>query len=307
MKMKKLLAFATALTGAMMFASCNVSDDTRDATTLAVRFTGEIGGQSSVTAETRAAGTSWSSGDAIGVFMAAHGSATAAEGAANKKYTTVGNGTFVQAGGDIYYPVQGAVDFMAYYPYAESATLGNIDVAIGNQNNQKDFDLLCAKADKNGQGYTKADATAPVALAFEHKLAKIVLNCKIGEGIGSLDGMTVKIKGMNSRNTFNLASGVLGTADTPADIETRRITAAQGYGASYDAIVMPFSYNGNAVSVEFTVDGDTFVWTIDKAEDAKFEAGNEYTYDVTVTRHKVSISATIKPWVTNDRGPVTAQ
>ena len=70
MKMKKLLAFATALTGAMMFASCNVSDDTRDATTLAVRFTGEIGGQSSATAETRAAGTSWSSGDAIGVFMA---------------------------------------------------------------------------------------------------------------------------------------------------------------------------------------------------------------------------------------------
>lgn len=111
----------------------------------------------------------------------------------------------------------------------------------------------------------------------------------------------------HGRNTFNLASGVLGTADTPADIETRRITAAQGYGASYDAIVMPFSYNGNAVSVEFTVDGDAFVWTIDKAEDAKFEAGNEYTYDVTVTRHKVSVSATIKPWVTNDRGPVTAQ
>lgn len=311
MRTRNLFAFAAALTGAMMVASCSKSDDIQDGDKQPVRFSGAIEGQVAATPASRAADDQWGN-DAIGVFMVEHGGTTVSESVVNFQYTTTGNGNFTPASSVIYYPMSGAVDFIAYYPYADGVTLDKtIAVTIGDQTDagQPTFDLLYAKADKGGSGYTKEDKDA-VALKFDHKLAKIVMNCKADASVGatSLNDMTVTIKGTNSKNTFDLKTGTLGTAETPADVTARKIATADGFGASYDAIIMPGEYGANTIIVEFTIDGETFTWDVSEAH-AKFDGGNEYTYAVNITRTGVSVSGSITPWKTdgNNRGEVTAE
>lgn len=308
MRTMKYLAVLGALVCAAAFTSCNANDDIDD-TNGAVRFTAGIDQQATPAGvlASKAAGTLWGN-DAIGIFMV-EGTATHY---ANSKYTTAGTGAFTAAAGhEMYYPMSGnAVDFIAYYPYEDGATLGTpIDVTIGTTQtatNQPDFDLLWTKADNGGTGYDKVShETTPVALTFEHKFAKIVMNCTADVSVGvPFDDMTVTIKGMNTVNTFDLSTGNLAAAGTPAPITPHTVTN----GSAYDAIIMPGDYNAGDVTVDFKVGDDTFTWTL-TATDASFEGGNEYTYAVTLTRTGVIVTGTISPWTTlgNDRGPVTAE
>lgn len=297
-----------ALAGAMVLTSCNVNDDIQDSGDGAVSFTSGIRQVATPNGGTRASGTTWGN-DAIGIFMVADNTTTVVENAANRQYTTTGNGNFTAATGqDIYYPMNNSVvDFIAYYPYnAANSTLGNINVAIETDQTVADiqptFDLLYSK---DGTG-KKSDAATPVTLTFDHMLAKIVMNCEADATVGqSLDGMTVKIKGMNTVNTFNLSNGTLGTATTVADITPRMIPNSD----SYDAIILPAAATAalGDFSVDFTLatTGETFTWKMPIGTD--FVGGNEYTYDVTLSRTGVTAVGTINAWTGNTRPPVTAE
>ena len=110
--MKQRHFLIVALMAAVTFTACNVNDEIQEDS--AVRFTAGIDPVAATGPETRAAGTVWGNGDAIGIFMMQSGSAIAA----NKQYTTDGDGTFTAASGDeMYYPMNGStVDFIAYSP-----------------------------------------------------------------------------------------------------------------------------------------------------------------------------------------------
>lgn len=309
MRTTKKVMTMTALAAVMMLGACGVNDDTQDVENSAVRFTGGIGETATLhgVPMTKAVGTTWGD-DAIGIFMVDHGGITVAMGATNKEYETTagGNNTFTAvSGNEIYYPQTGSVDFFAYYPYASGAELTTpIDVEIGTVQtaiSQPTFDLLWAKADNSSSGYSKTThATVPVALKFDHKLTKIVM--KTTKANRDLTGMAVTIKGMNTKNTFDLETGTLGTASTKANITPQTITD----GSEYDAIIMPGNYNAGDVTVEFTLSGETFIWTLPLTE---FLGGNEYTYNVTLKRTGVTVTGSINPWIIagNDRGDVVAE
>ena len=309
--MKNYLVMMAAAVLMLGFSSCNVNDVIEDQPQV-VSFSAGIDIQALPNGApgTRAAGTTWGVNDAIGIFMVDNGTTTIAEGAVNKRYTTTGNDAFTSAtmGDAIYYPMDAAdkVDFIAYYPWAANNVLGTaIDVEIGTTQttaSQAGFDLLWAKANgTGGAGYDKSNTT-PVLLDFDHRLSKIVMNCSADASVGTaLTGMTVKINGMNTKNTFNLSTGALGTANTPAAITPRTVTN----GSVYDAIILPGSYAAGAITVEFTVGGDTFIWTLTNT-DATFVGGNEYTYAVTLTRTGITVTGTITPWNTINRGGATA-
>ena len=323
MKTSKTLAMIAAVGLMAGFSSCNVNDDIEDGDQpQAVNFTAGITNQAvqDGAPQTRAAGTAWSDGDAIGIFMVNKGLTTIAEQAENKQFTTTGSSTFTAVPGDeIYYPMEETdkVDFIAYYPYASGNVLTTpIDVTIGLQTNQPAFDLLWTKADNGGTGYDKnTHKNTNVELKFDHKLSKIVMNVKAETNTGITAGdfatATVVINGMYTKNTFDLATGALGVAHTTAAITPRKLgTEPSGFLATYDAIVMPYSsYAANEVTVVFTVGGNPYTWTL-KAADAVFAPGNEYTYAVTLTKTKVLVEGTINPWIGglgNDRGEVTAE
>lgn len=308
-----------ALVCAVLVSSCSVNDDIGDNNDNGtVRFTAGIAGVATPqnTPETRAAGTVWTGGDAIGIFMVAHGGTTNVL-AANRQYTTTGSSSFTPASGEeIFYPQTGAVDFIAYYPWKTGYTFGTaIDVEIATvqtATTQPTFDLLWAKADNSGNGYTKGDA---VALTFDHMLARIEMTIvkpstinpnNTGLTDADLTGMRVTVKGMSTTNTFDLSAGTLGATPGPkADITPLTITDAE----KYDAIILPGNYAAGDVTVEFTIkpgtaDAETFVWTLPATN---FAGGNEYPYDVTITRTGVQATGTIRPWTNNNRQPGTAE
>lgn len=304
----KILVMMGAAVLMFGLASCSVNDDIGDDNQpQAVRFSGGIANQAlpDGAPTTKAAGTVWGN-DAIGIFMVKNGDVSTVH-AANKQYTTQGDGNFTAvAGNEIYFPLTGpAVDFIAYYPYDGGSTLTtpiNVEIATEQTDaNQPDFDLLWAKAYNSGSGYTKA--TPNVALAFEHKLSKIVMNCTAHASVTApLTDMTIRIEGMKTKNTFDLSNGAMsGTADTPANIAPRMIDN----GSKYDAIILPETYAANAVTVTFTLtNGEPYVW---KVPAVTFGSGKEHVYTITLKKTGVEVTGTINPWTSGTGGSGTAE
>lgn len=78
----------------------------------------------------------------------------------------------------------------------------------------------------------------------------------------------------------------------------------EGFAASYDAIIMPGSYDAGEIKVLFTVNDEPYTWALDAET---FAPGNEYIYAVTLTRTGVQITGTINSWIPNSKEPGTAE
>ena len=105
---------------------------------VAVQFTGGIN------VSTRAAGVAWADGDKIGIFMKETLSANSIkEGVDNVAYETNGGISFspISGGKTIYYPIDGDVDFYAYYP---QTTVNDYKVAlnVADQSKQEAIDFM---------------------------------------------------------------------------------------------------------------------------------------------------------------------
>lgn len=318
MNVIRSLTTLCALAGAVCLSSCS-SDDVADVSNDGrVRFTAGIGNQAVATAPaTRASGSEWASGDAIGIFMVEHGTVDVEKDDKNKKFITLGgNDVFTPTtGNEIYYPMidNKKVDFIAYYPYKENVSFTTaLSVTIATDQTTTDAqagcDLMWAKADKNGNGYTKdADAATPVAFTFGHCLAKLTMNCTVDASVGAtFNNATVTISGMNTQSTFDLKTATLGAPENEQAIIPRKLaTPNKDFDATYDAIILPGSYGANKLSVTFDISGEPFIWQVDAIE---FEPGKEYIYEVVIRRTGVSATGTITPWdpVTKD-DPVYAE
>lgn len=293
--------------GTMLVSSCSVNDDIEESGNGKVLFTAGIEQLATPDGSpgTKAAGTTWTAGDAIGIYMVDNGATTVVMNTENKQYTTpAGDGNFTPiTGSEIYYPQTGKVDFISYYPWKASGTGGiennlyPINVAV--QSSPESIDLLWAKADNSGAGYDKNNGGA-VALPFRHQLSKIVLLTKADPSINpaKLDGMTVTITGMNTTGTFNVLTGAFGAPATPADITPQTVTD----GGQYEAIILPRKVAAQGdVTVEFALsNNETFVWKPEAGKE--FESGKIHEWTITLTRTGVTATGTIKPWDTTGTG-----
>ncbi|WP_295367061.1 fimbrillin family protein [uncultured Prevotella sp.] len=284
-KMTKFFALAL-LAGAMV--SCS-TEDTAPSTQndkVAVQFTGGIN------VNTRAAGLAWAEGDKIGIFMTGNKQTLSAdaikEEVDNVCYQTSGSIGFspVSGGKTIFFPIDGDVDFYSYYP---QTTVNDYKVALDvtDQGKQEAIDFMYAKT----EGCNKA--TPQVYLKFYHKLSNLVLEVQPGSGLTQEDlkKMTVKVKGQNTKATFNLADGTISGEGNPTDI-TMKTTKA---GKLYEAILLPTEEESRVIEFDLNNGYDApFVWTMP----VKLEGGNRYHYTVVkLSRSAVDISGNIEPWI----------
>ena len=294
MMKQSAIPFALA---ALMLTACSHDENPDTNNPVAATFTAGIN-------LTRASVSTWDAGDAIGIYMVANGG-TSTVHAANTQYTAAAsgtNGTFnAVAVNEIYYPQSGKVDFISYYPYDGSLSGDTYNVNVATQTTPAEIDLLWAKADNSGTGYDKGNTSA-VALGFSHKLTKLVLKTTAGAGVNSLTGMTVSIKGMNTTNTFDVKAGTFGTAAAPAPITPLTVTD----GAQYEAIILERTVAAlGDVTVEFTVDGDVFVWQVPAG--TAFNSGEEHTWNITIKRTGIDFTGTITNWTTGTGGTGDAE
>ena len=284
--MKKIATFfALALLAGAMVSCNNENSPMAQDEKVAVQFTGGIN------VSTRAAGVAWADGDKIGIFMTAAKETLSAnsikEGVDNVAYETNGGLSFspISGGKTIYYPIDGDVDFYAYYP---QTTVNNYKVAlnVADQNKQEAIDFMYAKT----TGCNKA--IPQVELKFSHQLSWLVLNVQAGNGLteDDLKNLTVTIEDQNTTATFNLVDGTLSDEGNPNNITMKTVEA----GKVYEAILLPTTSETRKIVFDLNTGYDApFVWTME----SDLKGGNRYNYTtVKLTRTSVDIMGTIESW-----------
>jgi endonuclease G len=262
-----------------------------------VQFSSIINGQ----IKTKAINDTWEANDAIGVFMKT-GTGLGNVLAANKSYTTTGDGTFTASSTDqtIFYPEDGsAVDFIAYYPYKQDLTGTSYPVNVTDQTVQEAKDLMYAN---NATGLSKTSSNAQ--LVFVHQLSKIQITVKNGVGIADLNGLKTTISGLKTTANFDLATGSLSGQGQVADIQAK--TSVQNTLTVSEAIVLPTT-DETAIKVVFTLGSNkTFTWTLPAG--TSFEPGKKYSYEVELEGQggnsgiAASLNATIANWTDTPSG-----
>ncbi len=300
MKTQNIL-IATAMSVLALSSSCkkdhNLGGEVPTATK-AVTFTSSINGQ----IVTKAVNNKWDANDAIGVFMKT-GTGLSNVLAANKSYTTNGDGEFKPSATDqnINYPETGSVDFIAYYPYKASLTNNTYPVDVTSQSNQPAIDLLYSN---NATGLNKTSTVAN--LSFSHQLAKVEFTVKSGYGVTDLSGLTAALNAVNTKADFDLATGTLANPSQSADVAAK--ITAQTSSVLAEAIVLPVA-DASGKLVTFTLPAGKFTLTL--PANTKFEAGKRYTYDIELrngtapTPVAVALKATITDWTTVPSGSYT--
>lgn len=291
--MKKSILAAALL--AVMATGCDKEAVQPTNRQQAISFRTQVNGSSNV----RASGAAWDAADEIGVYMI-----PAAENNldnmihGNKKHVTDDpSGNFAAAAGhELYFPLEGNVDFIAYYPYNGAVGTDHIvPVSVAVQDEPAAIDLMYAKT---SAGYN-AQSSQPT-LAFSHKLAQLVFEVVDTKG-ASIEGVTAKITGLHTAGGFDLSTGVI----TPTDgsqttaINLRKISES-GAAARFEAIVLPSA--AAAFTIEISVPGSK---TMTKNVTSKeIVEGKTYITDVNMAAEDVGSmiemgTAGIGDWVTD--------
>ena len=279
--------FSAVALAALLLTACQNDEETMQTDArVALQVTSGI--------QTRAYDATWEANDEIGIFGFTQGDAPA-QAYSNVRYvTTGGDGAFTPDGTTIYLPTDGSsLDFVAYYPYTATAmTDGVYTVNVTDQSDQSAIDLMAA-------GTQTADRSKnTVAFNFEHKLSKIVLTFKPGDGmaLSELAGMKVQLTNQQPKATFDVTQPdgevVVGT-NTPATLTLN----TDADGMSSEGIVLPSAnFDGMTLHLELSDGGGFFNWDLNNSKADKFEAGKKYVYDITVNRSRLDVTATIEDW-----------
>ena len=277
---------------ALVLTGCKSNDDNSEwMGSDGIVFTSQIEGVTS-----RVSGASWDENDEVGIFMT-----TAEEEYSNYKYLAKTDGSLVADGQVLKYPASGASSFIAYYPYTTSLSGKIYAVNVSDQSDPKKIDLLYSN---NATGIQPNDQ---VVLRFQHKLSQIVLNIQ-KEGDLDINGMAIKVSGMNTTANFDLNDGTLTATDSKADFNMNVQT--EGNTGTAEAIVIPAADLTGATLTFTLADGKNFAWTVDSPEaDESFKAGTKYIYTATIsnTNGQPAVEmgkATIEDWTEQAGGNI---
>lgn len=286
---------------ALFLLSCflvSCSDDTGKDNEIIELGEGEIHVEGSNAS--RAADSDWQSGDAIGITMYDENYTQPVNGVYNSQYVTTAPdlGTFTPATTDetIYFPQNGSnVGFTAYYPCQTTIPANMLlEWSVEDQMILPAIDLMTAE---HAAGYNKTNPD--VQLHFHHRLSKLIFNLSIEDDgdFMSLEDCNLTLQGMYTQTTYDLFNDGFINVTNQADII---VPNRSGESDTYrEAIVLPRDA-GDGVIFEFvTSTGDTYLAYM--SGDLALEGGNQYTFNLTLSRTPITVSATIEPW--QPRGP----
>lgn len=289
--MKKALILA--VTAMMIACSTETYEFVGTRSDVQVSFSGQI--------QTRVTGDSWDALDEVGIFMFQAGQTLSNEvivdDAFNRKYVySMDNAGFEPDAGidKMYYPVDGAVDFIAYYPFGNIED-GGIYIDTYNQVSQQELDLLYSNNLKN------ISATAePQSLQFKHQLSKVLFTLTPGEGVGmeDLSGLTLTIEGVKTQAFFSLADGTINIdAEAPVQDVKGLVTESEDK-IQVEAILIPQQCAGLRIFIRLE-NGRTYVFSF--SENSEWMTGNKYLYEVELSNSitEATLKSEIVGWTEN--------
>lgn len=296
------------LAAAVLTACNNDENDVIDSGSSQATFTAAINGQ----ANTRAYDQTWEANDAIGISGTSGGTTYT-----NVQYvTTGGNGNFTAgtSGNEIYYQDDAAVTFTAYYPWTNlESGVTTITADTRAQSSQSDFDFLWAQQ-------TGSKASPNVQFLFAHKMVKLVLTIRKGDGVSyqEVQDAVLSLGGFKNNGTFNVTDGTAFATDGTVNLTFAGNTSETGYNAplskddaaetvAYTLILFPQVFSSSLPITATITGGQSFSATLNFTT-ANIDAGdtdaqNEWVagrqYNLSVPLHKTGITvngSTIQGW-----------
>ena len=289
MKTTKCLFLAAA---ALTLAACSNDDENLNGRPVAAQVTAGIGG-----VQTRASGTVWENGDAIGISTI--GSTLTSY--ANMKYTTSGNGNFTHAadlGGEdsgmFFQDADETVTFRAYYPfygneYTDAGTIS--DVTTDDQTMQSTFDFLFATGAtaSKSQPTVSFNNTVKENTSFTHRMSRLVLNITTDANAGftasDVASGTYSLSGIKHNGTFNTQDGTaVATGDPTSDWQITAANTGTDNEVTYSMIFYP--QENASLTFKATINGQDYTCVLTPA----LAAATSYTYNITVKKTDLEVS-----------------
>lgn len=200
------------VTGLLLFSSCtNDNNKLVDETTRQeVKVFAHV--------NLRVSDSSWDAGDKIGIYAFEANKELSDESLYEAKsnipyVTNAGNGVFTNVDVNIWLPKEGAVDFIAYYPYTEE--LEDVYTLPINAADQSDLSKIDVLYSNNAKGLTSKNNRA--TLDFFHKLAKI--NFQIVSNGYELSEAKLALNSVLVDGSMNLKTGEVTTGSTEGNPE----------------------------------------------------------------------------------------
>ena len=297
--MKHIFFFCIA--AALTLAACTNDDENLNGGPVAAQVTAGI----DVT-QTRASGTAWATGDAIGISTTSN---TLTQ-YTNMKYTTTGDGSFTHAADldgealGIFFQDTEEVTFRAYYPHTgtEDTDAGTINnVQTNDQTEQSTFDFLFAT------GATASKQSPIVSFnndilagtSFTHCMTRLILNITTDKDSGfdaaDVANGTYYLSGIKHSGTFNTQTGeAAATGDPSTDWLITAPNTGSDNTVTYSMIFYP--QTGASLTFRATIDRQNYACTINPA----LEAATSYTYNIAVKKTGLEVRGTINPWIEED-------
>lgn len=234
----------------------------------------------------RVVGNKWENADAIGVYALQAGQTLPSglyNNFGNVKYTTPGDGSFTAASTPIVFPETAALDFVAYYPYSESAS-----------NNQLPLDLSKGAVDylysNDAKGKTASQPV--VSMTFRHVLSKLTLTVR---NSSALTGLKATLSGLKTDGTLNLATGEITLGEKSENVAVT--PQVNGTEATISAMLLP-NQDLHEATLTFTLGDKQYAW---KPEAQALQGNKNYEYTLALNADgSVAVlnlsGAVIKDW-----------
>jgi hypothetical protein len=246
-------------------------------------------------------GNQWDAGDEIGIFMKGGGDALTSSsivgGANNRRYAATGGGANVSfaalGGSNIYFPDDGNVDFIAYYPFGSVNSEFKMNINVADQSSQTAHKNVTVLYSDNAVDESKT--STDVALSFSHIMTKFVLNVEAE----TVNGLKVELVGVKTRSSFSVADGSLTDDQMSTGTIEALTTGINATTATAEAALLPAT-NLTGATVKFTIGSKAYLWNIPAGN---YEAGKKYTFNFNlnaVSSSEVLLNAigSIAPWIT---------
>lgn len=262
--------------------ACTNNEDLQIDNKMEARVSASIGSMA-----TRASGTQWDNGDAIGITGGIY---------TDIRYVySNGSWTVDDASGPIFFQTPGDVDFTAYYP--QGAETANITITAEQQSTapdeqtgftpQSQIDFLY------GTGTGGVSTGGKVDFSFSHRMSRLVLNFIAGSDV-KLDGLSeYTLSGLSMTGSFDTATGEAKATGSASDLTMD----ATGITSS-SLILFPQAVTEATLKVVLGGQNYTATLTFPKANAVQgLESGYSYTYNVTIKKDVLIVSkADINKW-----------
>ena len=308
--------FACAVLAALASCSNEHELSQQSAEDTPIRIQANVGGITTKAAS-NIQGTQFDNNESVNVYIYENttgGSATYTYGTNGLLTCTAKSGGQLSFSAPQYFPANGnGIDVYGIYPNSVKENLSSQDFSVDTDQSDatkyKASDLMyaaCQSNKKKGEN---------IQLTFKHKLAKVIVILKKGDGLkdGDLNNAEVKITNTYvkcsidkvDKTTFGTITASTEAVDKKAITVGNWSTASNNESNGIAAIVVPQTVSKGTQLFEVKLSNNAvYKYTIpsDASDDVVFTQENVHTYTLTLTTSGISVTSSIKDWTPGTGG-----